>query len=447
MRLVFLQPPIRDFYRTRFREYPLGLLSLAAAAERAGHEVRILDARLCRRPRRHPVPPELAAPARYYVPANGLFRRYQHFGEAPQEIALRAATFKPDALCISSLFTPYIGEVLETASALKALLPACPIIAGGHHATADPQSLLASGAIDLVVRGEGEPAMPKLQELVAQRGVWPPADQPGCTASDLDAFPVPARRRIQPDHYRFRGRRYTMLLTSRGCPHRCSFCSVHALCDAGYRTRDPDAVLDEIEECVARQSIRTFDLQDDALLARPERIKALFERIAARHEGHGLEWMATNGLNPAGLDHEMFSLMKRIGFRKLDLSLGTADVPSRAGLMRPETITHYERALVAATRQGLPVTTYIIVGMPTQPIAEQRATIEYLFTKDTLIAPSVFYNVPGMPRFEETRRWEYVDAHIARRSSAFNTFGEDFTRDDIFELVRAIRRRNLARPC
>jgi anaerobic magnesium-protoporphyrin IX monomethyl ester cyclase len=441
MRLLFLQPPLRDFYRTQFREYPLGLLSIAAAAERAGHEVALLDARRCARPARIPVPPKLQQLEKIYTKENDLFLNYKHFGISAQEICSQAVRLRPDAILVSSLFTPYVGEVIEAAQALKSALPSCPIIAGGHHATADPASLLESNAIDLVVRGEGELAIAALDA----RGIWPTIDRPASSIAELDAFSFPARHLIDPDHYRYGGRRYTMILTSRGCPHRCSFCSVHALCDGGYRTRSIDAVIAEIGECIERHDIGAFDLQDDALLANPTRIKELFEEIARRYEGRNLEWMATNGLNPAGLDDELLTLMKRIGFRKLDLSLGTGDVPSRTNLKRPETIEHYERALAAALRLCLPVTTYVILGMPTQPYAHQRATIEYLFTKDTLVSPSVFYNVPGMPQFEEFRRFEYVDAHIARRSSAFNTFGVDFTRDDIVDLVLAVRRRNLDR--
>jgi hypothetical protein len=64
--------------------------------------------------------------------------------------------------------------------------------------------------------------------------------------------------------------------------------------------------------------------------------------------------------------------------------------------------------------------------------------------KPTLIAPSVFYNVPGMPIFEKMMRFEVVSAHVARRGSVVNCQGVDFTREDVIDLFSAIRRHNLS---
>lgn len=422
MELLFIQPPIRDFYRTKFREYPLGILYLAAAAEAAGHKARVLDARRCKRPRRVAIPPELKYLDNYYTRANNLFLNYKHIGMEFDEIAQRAARIGPDKICLSSMFTPYVGEAIEAAVAIKKVMPRCPIVAGGHHATVDPDSLSNSGCIDEIVKGEGERMFIR--------------------ADPLDSLPFPARHLIDADNYRIGKKRYTMILSSRGCPHSCSFCSVHAVCGRTHRIRSIDSVLAEIEECVQKFNIEVFDFQDDNLLYEPERIKALLEKIIRQFNG-GIELLASNGLNVSSLDEELLALMKRAGFKKLDLALGTGDVPSREFLKRPETTGQYEDVLKIANRLELPVTTYIILGLPTQTLAEMKQTVEYLKIKNTLISPSIFYNVPGMPMFEVAAKYEYQQSHIARRSSAFNSFGADFTRDDIFLLFKSIREGNL----
>lgn len=439
MKVLLIQPPIADFYRTEFREYPLGLLYLAAALEARGHRVSLLDARRTKKPREVPLPTSLSSLTNYYTRENNLYLGFRHFGMPFEEIGDAAAEVDPDIVCISALFTPYTEEVLGVARAVKNRLPHCRIIVGGHHATADAASILNDQAVDVVIRGEGEEILPSAIEGTNS--------DMACIyrLSDLDAIPFPARHIIDANQYLYRSNPYSMILTSRGCPHRCSFCSVHTMSGHEYRKRDIDSVFAEIEECVSKYGIRAIDFQDDNLLFDTCRIKSLFERLIVKYEGRGIEWLASNGMNVAHIDCELIELMRRLGFRKLDLALGTGDVQSREAWRRPETVEHYERVLGWARKAAIEVTTYVILGFPLQPISEMRATVDYLKTRDTLIAPSIFYNVPGMPCFEDARRFEVIDHHIARRSSAFNNYGVDFTRDDIFNLFREIRNFNLSK--
>ena len=431
MRFLLVQPPIRDFYRTEFREYPLGLLYIAAFLKQNGHTAVILDARKCPKPKSHPVPDELRDLEKYYTKENKLFSGYKHFGMGPDEIKEAAKTTRPDHIFISSMFTPYLNEVIETAKTLREALPGIPITAGGHHATADPDSLLASHAIDNVFLGEGE------EFFSGKNGV--------CRVGDLDTLPFPARELLPPDHSHYFKRRYTMILTSRGCPHRCSFCSVHHLSGHQHRRHSLERVTAEIEECLRRFGFRVIDFQDDNLLMGGDRFKTILEEIIRRHDTSEIEFLASNGLNASSMDKELLQLMKRAGFKKLDLALATSDVPYRKKLYRPETIGQYEEILDDAVKLGFHVTTYIILGFPTQPLGEMKASIEYLKLKPTLISPSIFYNVPGMPIFDEMKKYEYHSSHPARRSSAFNNFGEDFTRDDLFMLFKEILQFNRAR--
>lgn len=435
MKVVLIQPPIRDFYRTKFREYPLGLLSIAATLKAEGHAVIVIDARLCRRPRVVNLPNELRYLSNYYTKANGIFLGYKHFGIDYEEIAEQVRLLKPDIVGICALFTPYVGEVIETARAIKAKMKSLKVLVGGHHATSDPVSIISTGVVDDVIKGEGEKSFVKY----IKSGRYDEDDQ---VVGDLDTLRFPARYLIDPSNYRIGKKPYTMIMTSRGCPHRCSFCSTHSIGGYKYRTRSVENVLAEIAECVDKYHIRAIDLQDDNLLYDEGRAHALFEALIQRYEHRDIEFMATNGLNVSHLSEGLLRLMVRLGFKKLDLAIATGEVSSRLGLNRPETIEKYENVLENCKHLNIPVTTYVIIGIPTQPIGEQIETIEYLMQKDTLIAPSIFYNVPGMPVFEAFKQYEYLQSHIARRSSAFNNLGCDFTRDDVFKLFLKILRYN-----
>lgn len=432
MKVLLIQPPIRDFYRTRFREYPMGLLYLASALKRNGHDAVILDARFCKKARIVELPAELAHLKSDYVAENRL-GKFRRFGMNYADIAAKAVLINPDAVCISSLFTAYSNEVIETALAIKKVMPQIMIVVGGHHATADPNHLSRSGAFDLVVRGEGEEVISRIISDRTYSTIYPASDHDSLCIDSLDVLSPPARHLIDGNVYRLGGRPYTMMLTSRGCPHNCSFCSVHCVAGIKHRTRSIDAVMDEIEECVVTHGIRAIDFQDDNLLFDRDRIKDLFDRIA-RKNYVDCEFLASNGLNAAHLDDELLELMKKIGFKKLDIALATGDVGFRKNLYRPENVEKYEQVLAKASHLGLAVTTYIIIGIPTQPIKEMIETVEYLKHKPTRVVPSVFYNVPGMPIYNEMLQYELEPSHSARRSTAFNCNGKDFSREEIVEL-------------
>ena len=168
------------------------------------------------------------------------------------------------------------------------------------------------------------------------------------------------------------------------------------------------------------------------------------QKIISKYGKRKLELLASNGLNCSSIDLELLTLMKDAGFDKLDISLATGEVPSRKNLSRPETIEHYEFVIQKAKELGLKTTTYIIIGIPEQPISELNDTVEYLEGKKVLISPSVFYNVPGMPIYEKMKKYEYLDNDLARRSTTFNCRGVDFEREDIFNVFQRIRLNNMS---
>lgn len=444
MRILFIQPPIQDFYNTKFREYPLGLLYLASSLrDKNKFELELLDARYIKKPKKIPLPKELNYLNKFYTKENGAFLNYKHFGMSDGDISEKIRTFNPDIVCINAMFTTYNSVLMEMVQIIKDISKNCRIIVGGYHATVSPDALIASNSIDLVLRGEGEEI---LEQAILSNNNKMIIDNNGeaFLVKDLNKLNFPARELLDPKKYRFNKKLYTMILTSRGCPNHCIFCSVHSTAGHSYRKRDIDSVLEEIDECINKYGIQVFDFQDDNLLFEPDRIKKILEKIISKYGKRKLELLASNGLNCSSIDLELLTLMKEAGFDKLDISLATGEVPSRKSLSRPETIGHYEFVIQKAKELGLKTTTYIIIGIPEQPISELNDTVEYLEGKKVLISPSVFYNVPGMPIYEKMKKYEYLDNDLARRSTAFNCRGVDFEREDIFNIFQRIRLNNMS---
>ena len=164
--ILLIQPPIRDFYLTAKRTIPYGLASIAAMLEAQGFSVAILDALATRKRRVCEWPEELDYLRPYYGRVDrsplALFHDYRHYGYTFEHIGLQARAADAFLVGISALFTPYITEALETATAVKQFHPQCKIVLGGHHPTAFGEEVLRHPAVDYIIRGEGEHALPAL---------------------------------------------------------------------------------------------------------------------------------------------------------------------------------------------------------------------------------------------------------------------------------------------
>src|SRR5688572_33057713 len=244
MKVLLIQPPVQDFYDTDVRLQPIGLCYLKAAVKKHLPEIDVIIKDYHGRAGRKTVaiPRELRYLADYYDVDDkspfSTFHRYYHFGKSFDAIENDVAELKPDVVGISSLFTPYFREVLEIAARVKKRLNAIVVI-GGSHASAVPESLLGSPHVDYVIRGEGEKAFVEfLRHLIGQ--------SPGKVIPDLaykqageivynpiednfpiDELPFPDLSDLSLAAYTLAGKPMTFMITSRSCPHKCSFCSVH----------------------------------------------------------------------------------------------------------------------------------------------------------------------------------------------------------------------------
>ncbi|RPJ01092.1 MAG: hypothetical protein EHM36_13845, partial [Deltaproteobacteria bacterium] len=211
MKILLIQPPIRDFYQTAIRTQPIGLAYLAASLRRHGHEVEILDCQTGKK-RPIPVPPELSY-LRDFYPFHDrspfkLYSGFYHFGMRGNEIQREIDASKADLFGISSAFTPYHGEALEVARLIKEWDPKKIVVMGGSHVSADPGGVLKSPYVDYVVLGEGERRFPLLVEKIEKGHLGGVKDTDGVGyrengetrinavqdfIRDLDSLPDPAR--------------------------------------------------------------------------------------------------------------------------------------------------------------------------------------------------------------------------------------------------------------
>lgn len=418
--ILLVQPPIRDFYLTAKRTVPYGLAAIAAALAESGFTVEILDALATGKSRPLPTPSEMSYLQPFYgrpdLSPFGLFHQYRHYGYAYQHIRKMASASGALLVGISSLFTPYADEALETADIVRAALPGCQIVLGGHHPTALPTAVMANPSVNYVIRGEGEAAMPALAKALKMGGdlhhvpgiVFRKTDgtlhisEPAVMETP-DHYPLPARHLIKEKYYRREKKGTTVVVTSRGCPLKCTYCALGNE-HYPYRRRSLRAVLDEIEDAVDHHGARFIDFEDENISLNRNWFLSLLRAITDGFAKYKLELRAMNGLYPPTLDDEVAAAMAQAGFTSLNLSLGSASPDQLKRFGRPDVCAAFDAALNLAEKYAMDAVGYIIVGAPGQTPRNSVSDILYLAARRVLAGVSVYYPAPASTDYETCRR-------------------------------------------
>ncbi|WAC06509.1 MAG: radical SAM protein [Thermodesulfobacteriota bacterium] len=458
MKVLLIQPPIQDFYGTAIRTQPIGLAYLAASLQAHGHEVEIFDCRAGKK-KMIPIPAELSYLLNFY-PFNDqspfkLYSGYYHFGRGWEEIREKIKDSRADVFGISASFSPYLREALEVARIIKEWDQRKIVVMGGAHVNGDPEGMLKNPFVDYLVLGEGEVRFSKLLDQIEKKGIKKIGDYDGIGfringelrinpvktfIGELDLLPYPARQLLDPDCYRIKRKRSTMIITSRGCPHGCAYCSAHLVMGTAFRKRSPENIIQEMRECREKFDIQTFDIEDDNFTFDIKRAKQLLGLIIETFGEETLELSAMNGVSFAALDGELLGLMKRAGFKTINLSFVSADTLTRERMKRPSGLIDFDSIVSEAGKTGLQVIGYAILGMPGQTLYEMVETIIHLMGQRVLIGPSIYYPTPGTPLFEVCKKEGLLPPHpLQWRSSAFPLETKDFTRLDLVTLFRLTR--------
>jgi len=453
MRVLLIQPPVRDFYDTDVRLQPIGLAYLKAAVTKHLPDIEVIIKDYhggCGR-KTVAIPKELRYLSEYYPVADkspfSTFHQYYHFGKSFDEIEAEVAALKPDVVGISSLFTPYFREALEVAARVKKQTGAI-VVMGGSHASAVPESLLSSPSVDYVIRGEGEkPLVEFLRRIECHTAV---EDTPNLAYKrngefiynpigdnfSIDELPIPDLSDFAPATYTLAGKPMTFMITSRSCPHKCSFCSVHTTFGTDYRRRSLENVLEEII-LRYRQGYRVIDFEDDNLTYYKQTVKDLCRRLIARFPERDMQFVAMNGISYLSLDDELLELMYCAGFSHLNLALVSSDKTVRETTKRPHTLEAYVKVVSKAQQLGFKIVSYQILGLPNETLESMIQTLAFNARLPVLLGASPFYRTPNSPiaRGLELNEADFVKARLT--ALAIET--ESFSRDDIYTLFVTTR--------
>jgi radical SAM superfamily enzyme YgiQ (UPF0313 family) len=286
----------------------------------------------------------------------------------------------------------YTG-VQETIAAVRKVFSGVTIILGGIYASLCHDHALKNSGADEVFSGAAEGA---LFELVAGYTGFTPTLH--FNWQELDTYPYPAldlQNRIN----------YVPLLTSRGCPFRCTYCASHFL-NPNQMRRSPESVISEIKFWHQAYAVTDFVLYDDAFLvdAEAHAIPILEKMIGA---DINLRFHTPNAVHIRGITAETARLLFRAGFKTLRLGLETAEFDHRASIDQKVSETEFRRAARYLKEAGFEkhqVGAYLLMGLPGQQLSSVERSIRTV--QKAKITPILAYYSP----IPHTAMWQTAKA-------------------------------------
>jgi len=388
--------------------------------------------------------------------------KYLRYGLPMAEIERRIAEFKPDLVGMSCIFSSQFRNVVEVAAAAKRVDPEILTITGGTHVTFLPEYCMKrSSDLDFIARGEGEATLLDLIHasregrgpetvagLVFRRGTETVINPPRPLIADINSIPFPARDLFPVETYSrvgmpmgtvYKNRPYMNLITSRGCAHRCTFCSSTNFWGNRYRMRSPESVLEEMEYLYRDLGIREFKFFDDNLTSDRARAKAIFRGMIDR--GIKVSWNTPNGIHVVALDEEMLDLMKASGAYELTLAVESGDEEVLKKIIhKPTRLDQLEKAAKMIRARGIGTYAFFIIGFPGETKEQIHRTLDFSLRLDPDRMSLFIYNpLPGTPLFEECVAKGYVSPdEMAEDADYFEGRFDtpEWTRDELHRLRR-----------
>ncbi len=295
-------------------------------------------------------------------------------GHSFEDLAKKVRSFDPELIGISLISMRY-KKNYETIREIKRKFPSINLIAGGPHlSTLKEEVLEECKEIDLGVVREGELTMVELcqgKDLEEIRGLlWRKNGEIIYSGdrqflSDLDSIPFPKYEKFEMEKYPEvrRDRRHSIpILTSRGCPYSCTFCSACLSIGKKFRYRSAANVVDEIEYWHQRNE-KDFMINDDNFTLLKERVYEVCDGIKKRKLS-GLKFACNTGVRADRVDKDLLRTMKEVGFWRLTFGVEAGNNRILRSIKKGEKIETIEKAIREASEQGFVVELSFLIGSP-----------------------------------------------------------------------------------
>ncbi|MCG2711225.1 MAG: B12-binding domain-containing radical SAM protein [Candidatus Omnitrophica bacterium] len=340
-----------------------------------------------------------------------MLRTFSYNSSDPVE-ALKAITtelldLKPDFFMVQ-IFTMNRVESYRVLKKARELMPRMKIIAGGVHASIYPEQLLNNSLVDYVVIGEGEATIVELLETLSEgrdpsgvKGiaykknghVVTTAERP--LIEDLDSLPFPKHELfITPE------REMACILTTRGCPFKCSFCCLHTISKRKFRKRSAKNVVDEVEYIVNTfKNIKIIQIADDTFTL-DLRMAMDFCREIIRRKIK-VQFLCSARIKPASV--ELFKLMEDAGFKSIGFGLETGSAKLLKSIHKSITREDVIETFKMLKGINISIHTYLMVGFP----GENKETVAETIDLIKRLQKIKYFEFAGVARL-----WVYPNTEV-----------------------------------
>ena len=408
MRVALINPKFRLPIDTRTSPH-LALAYLGAVSERRGDTVRVFDADV-----------------------------------EDQPLVEFLHEFKPHLVGITTN-TPQVKQSWSTAAAIKGELD-IPIVLGGPHVSVVSEDLdfesVRQPQVDMVVRGEGEGPWLEISDLVdgylrdqpefSAKGMLNPEldlfrevkslsyktsdgqlhrNPDGQVIADLDSLPWPAYHLFKMDRYTnlqpatdaIPGARSFSIMTSRGCPYRCTFCS-QSIMPIKWRARSPENVIEEWRHLVKDLGALEIGVLDDSANIRKNRLHQLADALIDNQINH-VPWIFVNGIRANLADLDLLVKLKKAGLKRTAFGVETGDEQMIVKIDKHIDHDTIRQAFKNAKAAGIETIGFFIIGLPGDTRETMQKTIDFAIELDPMIANfSMMTPYPGTIVYEQVKQ-------------------------------------------
>lgn len=362
------------------------------------------------------------------------------------------SSFSPDVVGISGQTTPSIYDVYRTAKTTKNHNPAILVVVGGAHVTfQDEQVLRECPDIDIVVRGEGEITMTAILDKMEKKqsfdGVQgttthrdgivvrnPDMPYIGC----LDDLPFPAYDLLNLRNYFPKSQRIAPMITSRGCPYQCTFCSSSRITGKRWRGRSPENVMKEIQLLHERYGVSDITFIDDLFTFDHRRVKEICSTMILDMDD--VTWTCSTRADILARHPEMANWLKKAGCHTLYIGAESGSQRILDRIKKGIRLNQIVRSVKLAKDAGLGIVLSFILGIPGESKEDIESTIEFACKLDPDLAQfTICTPYPGTPMYDEVKENGWLSA------SDWSEFTVLEPVMDLPEISRDIIKRHLTR--
>ena len=390
MRILLINPPWIKRNENVWKNIacvmpPLGLGWMAAVLEKAGHDVAILDAHAER------------------IDLDHLAGRLDELGRF-------------DMVGITAT-TALINNALEIARIIKVHMPQSPVVLGGVHPTVLPDESLAEPAVDLVVRGEGEQTILELagqEPLENIDGISYRRDGTVCHNPErtliekLDTLPIPAYHLLPMDKYypavgAVKRLPAGSMLTTRGCPGRCTFC--YRIFGQRLRVRSGRNVAEEAGFLQEHYGIREICFYDDTFTIFKKEVRAFCQAVSELKLD--LTWVCFSRVDT--VDEELLRAMKEAGCHQIMYGIESANLDILKNIGKHTDLEQAEETVRITKKVGIDVRAAFMLGNPGETEQTMKETLDFAIKLNPDLA---IFNVttpfPGTEMFDWADKNSYL---------------------------------------